>query len=265
MHIPLIVILLIILLLLTFYFYDGQAAANKVKDETIAKERLLIKRVEDYVIAKQDFKAAIARMLKKTEEVYIYTNDKAYLELTMRPNRMPKAYNYLNDNEENLELLQSFLGNKHYGFSVKINRSKTKFTQMWLHDSVIPTRYAKKFRVVKYYKMTPEEIIYNKERDKKRIAYRQNPRNDKVYAINRGIVDFNELKNKKFFKKTREIFTPRDIDLTRKNNYFYFSSLNANVSEKEFLEAVKEFNKMFIKKGNPNKLCFVKKYKVRRE
>lgn len=246
---------------------ENKEAFSKEIDEILRDKKVKKgseKEHRDYLLAEKNLKKSISNVLSKNKEVYVYTNDKANLKLTLRPNAKfhIEGYQDSHSDKRKAKYINKFLNNSRYGFSVDIDNGREVFTQMWLHDSIIPARLLKKFRVVRYYKMTEEEKVYNKERDVVRERYGKKARRDVVFAVNRGIVDFDELRNKRFWKKTRRIFTPKNIDITRKDNFFYFTSLNGNVSKEEFLEAVEEFKIMFITKGSPSKYCRVRTLKI---
>ncbi len=223
------------------------------------------KQEEAYLSIKKREAQEVQNILGRLREVQIYTNDTVKLELNLDPNRAFNDRVYARIMKDKYHrFINNTFENRSYGYTVKLYNQREELNQMQVYDSVMPLDSIKKFKLTGYYKLESREKKWYKKVVEIRDIYDEKERKDTVFGVFETVVRLDELTKGAFNEKLKFFHTPLPIKLNREAFYFYFSPLNENISESEFLEATEKFNKMFIKKGDPNKQCKIQKVRVRK-
>lgn len=188
--------------------------------------------------------------LANAKEVLVYTNDIDDIEFTMNAN---------------LVYSKLVFSKTQRWYNVHLNTGGRKIRNVIkVYENALPETEVKKFSVIAYYKMNEKEKTddWSIRRDR-RNSQENIVRSSILYDFAYGVVDMDELDSQSF--KTKQYPILSEINLNRKEYYFYFTPLNANVSIEEFLDAVDKFKKLFIKKGNPETSCFFNKIGLQKE
>jgi len=153
---------------------------------------------------------------------------------------------------------ESFITNeKKYGYNVYLKSSeKWKNVQNLNAVDSLP-----EFKVINDYDLTEKEMKRLEENNKKR---KQNYSYIKTEVTKHKnyIAVFNEqeLQNHKLSSGLRRMMQP-NIDLSRKDMLFYFTSYNRPITEEQLKEHLPDFDKMYLKKQKCQN-CYIKKIKI---
>ena len=204
------------------------------------------------------------KILKETEYLYVFTNDTNNLKATIRPD----IDYYVNDyamSYQNLQWradeLNNFLQDKSKGYDILLNNNRVRFYQGKLFDSIIPENASKKYKLVVDYKLTQQELEAKKRAEKRRKYPLFKKDKDSLHDTHGIIITSEELNNKKLESSLKNLLMPR-IDLKNKAFFFYFSSYDGNLTNKEFINAIEDFKLMFLKDKKLNKNFTLKKLKI---